>query len=84
MSRAKIAKEAGLRAFLTGYGRQNRDGLAAIANYGAWALLAARESERRIVRVLESLPLEEVQAIAGLEIDLNALAGQVLDELDGK
>ncbi len=37
-----------------------------------------------MVRVLESLPLEEVQAIAGLEIDLDALAGQVLAELDGK
>ncbi|MNV01036.1 hypothetical protein D3C71_912230 [compost metagenome] len=58
------------------------DRLSAIAKYGAWPALAARESERRMARIIESLPLDEVQAIARLDIDLNELARQVLAELD--
>jgi len=45
-------------------------------------VLAAREIEQRMARFLESLPLEEVQAIAQLEINLNKLASQVLVEVD--
>ncbi|RSE97753.1 hypothetical protein EGU54_23550 [Achromobacter aegrifaciens] len=72
----------GLTAFLQGYGKHDLDGLAAIARYSAWPALAARENERRMARIIESLQLDEVQAIARSEIDLNALARQVLGELD--
>lgn len=82
MSRDDTAMTQGLTAFLMGYGRHDLDGLWAIARYGAWPLLAARESERRMVKILECLPLDEVQAIARLEIDLNELARQVLAQLD--
>lgn len=82
MSRDDNAMKKGLTAYLHGYGRNNLDGLSAIATYGAWPVLAARESERRVARILESLPLDEVQAIARLEINFNELACQVLGELD--
>ncbi|WP_063588586.1 hypothetical protein [Achromobacter ruhlandii] len=72
----------GLVAFLQGYGKHDLDGLAAIARYSAWPALAARENERRMARIIESLPLDEVQAIARSEIDLNDLARRVLAELD--
>ncbi|MCP2518448.1 hypothetical protein M5J07_26205 [Achromobacter mucicolens] len=82
MSRDDTAMTQGLTAFLQGYGKHDLDGLAAIARYSAWPALAARESERRMARIIESLQLDEVQAIARSEIDLNALARQVLSELD--
>jgi hypothetical protein len=74
--------QSGLIAYLQGYGRNNRAGLSAIAAYGAWQVLAAQEIEQRMARFLESLPLEEVRAIAQSKINLNELASQVLAELD--
>ena len=82
MSRDDTAMTQGLTAFLQGYGKHDLDGLSAIARYGAWPALAARESERRMARIIESLSLDEVQAIARSEIDLNQLARQVLADLD--
>lgn len=82
MSRDENAMTGGLVAFLQGYGKHDLDGLAAIARYSAWPALAARENERRMARIIESLPLDEVQAIARSEIDLNELARRVLAELD--
>ncbi|KRC69239.1 hypothetical protein D3C87_863020 [compost metagenome] len=82
MSRDENAMTGGLVAFLQGYGNHDLDGLAAIARYSAWPALAARENERRMARIIESLPLDEVQAIARSEIDLNQLARQVLADLD--
>ncbi|KAG1083753.1 hypothetical protein G6F40_014670 [Rhizopus arrhizus] len=78
MSRAANEVQSGLIADLQGYGRNNRAGLSAIATYGAWPELAARETEQRMARFLESLPPDELQAIAQLEINLNELASQVL------
>ncbi|WP_342066939.1 hypothetical protein [Achromobacter kerstersii] len=80
MNRAASEMRSGLIAYLQGYGRNNRAGLSAIAAYGAWPVLAARETEQRMARLLASLPLDEVQAIAQLEINLNELASQVLAE----
>jgi len=82
MTRTDEELKRGLAAFLEGYGRKDLEGLYAIATYSAWPAQAARENERRMVRFLESLPLDEVQAIARREINLNALARQVLGELD--
>ncbi|CAB3732501.1 hypothetical protein [Achromobacter kerstersii] len=82
MSRTANEMQSGLIAYLQGYGRNNRAGLSAIAAYGAWPVLAAQEIEQRMARFLESLPLDEVRAIALLEINLNELASQVLVELD--
>lgn len=82
MRRDDTAMTQGLTAFLQGYGKHDLDGLSAIARYGAWPALAARENERRMARIIESLPLDEVQAIARSEIDLNQLARQVLADLD--
>ncbi len=82
MSLDKKTLEAGLRAYLTGYGRNNRDGLAFIARYGNWPNLALRECEQRAAGILASLPDAEVAAIARLEIDLNDLARRVQADLD--
>lgn len=71
----------GLVSYLQGYGRNNRVGLLAIAEYAAWPQLAAREEARRMERILESLPLDEVRAIARQEINLSELARQVLADL---
>lgn len=71
----------GLVSYLQGYGRNNRDGLLAIAENAAWPQLAAREETRRMERILESLPLDEVRAIARQEINLSELARQVLADL---
>lgn len=65
MSRDDTAMTQGLTAFLQGYGKHDVDGLAAIARYSAWSALAARENERRMARIIESLPLDEVQALPG-------------------
>lgn len=82
MSRRNSEMKQGLLAYLQGYGQNNLDGLSAIARYSAWSALAMRECERRMARILESLPLDEVQAIAAREIHLDQLACQVLRALD--
>lgn len=82
MSRGAMEMRSGLLAYLQDYGRTNGTGLAAIAAYGARPVLAARAIEQHRARFLESLPLEEVQAIAQSEINLNALSSHALVELD--
>ncbi|MEE9937492.1 MAG: hypothetical protein PIQ35_27415 [Achromobacter xylosoxidans] len=71
-----------VRANLIGYGRADRAALAAIATYPSWWQVAMCELERRLVRVIESLPIEEVEAIARRQINLNELASQALADLD--
>lgn len=78
MSADANALRDGMRSYLMGYGRNHAARLTAIAAYEAWPLLATREIERRMVRLLEALPIEEVMAVARLEIDLNELARQAL------
>jgi len=82
MTRDESEMKRGLIAYLQGYGGNNPAGLSAIATCGAWPALAARESERRMAQFLESLPLDEVQAIAQSKINLNELAGKVLSQLN--
>ncbi|WOB74343.1 hypothetical protein [Achromobacter xylosoxidans] len=72
----------GLSSYLRGYGCKNRDGLVIIAEYRGWAALARREVDRRMEKILESLPELEVIAIANGEIDLNELASEVMADLD--
>ncbi|WP_427183793.1 hypothetical protein ACL598_19225 [Bordetella bronchialis] len=81
MSADANALRDGMRAYLMGYGRNNAARLKAIAAYEAWPLLAERETERRMFRLLEALPIDEVMAIAKLEIDMNELARQALAAL---
>ncbi len=73
---------AGLKAYLTGYGRNNRDALAFVAEYAHWPKAARREIEQRTTAILASLPDEEVRAIARREVSLRKLAQQVQAELD--
>ncbi|WP_088154013.1 hypothetical protein [Achromobacter xylosoxidans] len=73
-------ENAGLLAYLRGYGRNNSKGLEDIAAYPGCAFLASNDAHRRMGKILEPLPLHEVMAIANCEIDLNELARQVLAE----
>lgn len=84
MSRGDEQARLEIMAYLRGFGRNNRDGLAAVSTYHAWPELAAFENERRMLRLLESLPLNEVKAIAQGELDFNEIAGQVLVDLDAE
>lgn len=72
----------GLRAYLTGYGRHNRDALTLIAGYRHWPEAARREIDRRVTSILSSLPDVEVAAIASGQVSLRKLARQVRAELD--
>ncbi|MCF7767294.1 hypothetical protein [Achromobacter pulmonis] len=72
----------GLSSFMRGYGRTNRDGLVTIAEYRGWPALARREVDRRMEKVLESLPHLEVVAIANGEIHLNDFAREILANLE--
>lgn len=81
MSHKSIDLE-GLSSYLRGYGRTNRDGLVTITEYRGWPALARREVDRRMEKVLESLPLLEVVAIANGEIHLNDLARGILAHLE--
>jgi hypothetical protein len=75
-------KFEGLRAYLTGYGRHNRDALAFVADYEHWPKLASQEIERRATAMLGSLPDDELHAIARRKVSLRKLARQVQAELD--
>lgn len=81
MSREAKTHE-GLKAYLTGYGRHNRDALAFIAAYEHWPMLASLEIKRRATAILASLPDDEVKAIAQRKVSLRKLARQVQAELD--
>lgn len=81
MSHKSIDLE-GLSSYLRGYGRTNRDGLVTITEYRGWPALARREVDRRMEKVLESLPHLEVVAIANGEIHLNDLARDILARLE--
>lgn len=72
----------GLKSYLTGYGRHNRDALAFVAGYEHWPKLALQEIERRATAILGSLPDDELQAIARRKVSLRKLARQVQAELD--
>lgn len=82
MSRTANEMQSGLIAYLQGYGRNNRAGLSAIAAYGAWPVLAAQEIEQRMARFLESLPLDEVRAIALEILDIECLELQRIRSKD--
>ena len=72
----------GLKAYLTGYGRHNRDALAFVAEYEHWPKAALREIERRATAILGSLPDDELDAIARGKVSLRKIAQQVQAELD--
>lgn len=82
MSKELARMEDVLRAHLIGYGRKNRTGLESVVTYRSWPMVAMCELERRLIRFIESLPTEEVEAIARRQINLNDLASQALDDLD--
>lgn len=71
----------GLRAYLTGVGRRNREVLACIANYEHWPNRVLQEIERRAAATLAELLDIEVAAIARGEVNLRELAQQVLTEI---
>lgn len=72
----------GLKAYLTGYGRHNRDALAFVAEYEHWPKLALKEIERRATAIIANFPDDEVKAIARRKVSLRKLARQVQAELD--
>lgn len=82
MSQELTRTEDLVRAHLIGYGRADRAELEAVATYRSWWEVAVCELERRVVRLIESLPAEEVEAIARRQINLNELASQALADLD--
>lgn len=82
MSQELTRNEDLVRAHLIGYGRADRAALEAISTYRSWRQVAMCELERRLVRLIESLPIEEVEAIASRQINLNELASQALADLD--
>ncbi|ENO87662.1 hypothetical protein [Thauera linaloolentis] len=79
---SKANRFEGLKAYLTGYGRHNRDALTFIAEYEHWPRLALKEIERRATAILANLPDDEVKAIARRAVSLRKLARQVQTELD--
>lgn len=72
----------GLKAFLGGLGRNNREALVFVAEYEHWPKLALREIERRNAAILTGLPDSEVVAIARRKVSLRRLANEVLARLD--
>ncbi len=72
----------GLKAFLGGLGRNNREALVFVAEHEHWPKLALREIERRHAAILTGLPDSEVVAIARREVSLRKLAREVLARLD--
>lgn len=82
MSQKLTRTEDLVRAHLIGYGRADRAALEAVATYRSWWQVAVCELERRLARLIESLPTEEVDAIARRQINLNELATQALADLD--
>jgi len=54
--------------------RNQPDNLALLQQYTGWQRMAQRLLDQRATKVLESLPDEELRAIAQGDVDINALA----------
>ncbi len=76
MDRANVTQH--LTDYLAGYGRSNRHNLAEVAGYADWQARAQGELERRMTRLMETLPDYLVAAIAAGEVDLADVARGLL------
>ena len=71
----------GLKAYLSGMGRNNPAALAFVAGYAEWPKLASQELERRAAALLAGLVDDELLFIASAQLDLCQFARQVQAEL---
>jgi hypothetical protein len=69
-----------LTDYLSGYGRANKAGLAEVAAYPAWQARAQAELERRMTRLMETLPDGLVASIAAGKVDLTQVARSLLGD----
>ncbi len=67
---------------LTGYGQRDPRVLQPLADYADWQTQAQLEIARRATRLLDSLHIEELTAVAQGEVDIAALAGEVAQSLE--
>jgi hypothetical protein len=75
----KAAMEASLVAYLTGYIGHDPARREQVRNITGWKYIAHKELKRRSIRFIESLPEDELHAIARGEIDLDELIGRIPD-----
>ena len=63
-----------LTDYITGFARNNPNGLAHLASYPDWQSAAAYELKSRITRFMANLPDDELAAVANGSIDINQIA----------
>lgn len=69
-----------LTDYLAGFGHGAPERLAEVAAYPAWQARAQAELDRRMTRLMETLPDELVAALAAGEVDMATVARGLLAE----
>ena len=73
-----------VRDYLRGYGRNNLPGLERIAQFSRWSEMAEREITARAASLVTCFSDEELQAVCLGQLDMQALAREVIAELEPK
>lgn len=78
MDRATASQH--LTDYLAGYGRGRPDKLTEVVTYPAWQTRAQEELDRRMTRLMETLPDDLVAAVAAGEVDLAEVARGIMSK----
>lgn len=63
-----------VKDYMTGFARNNPEGLAHLASYPRWQQVAEAELQRRATRFLVNFPEDELVAVASGEVDIAEIA----------
>lgn len=77
-----VDRDAGLRAYLTGFAKADWEALSELQRVD-WIKLSKDLLNHRAIKLLEGLPTHEVVNVLSGAIDMRELIGQVLIEQEG-
>lgn len=85
MSEANMTadRDAGLRAYLTGFAKADWEALSELQRVD-WIKLSKDLLNHRAIKLLEGLPTHEVVSVLSGAVDMRELIGQVLIEQEGE
>lgn len=63
-----------IKDYMTGFARNNPEGLAHLASYPRWQQVAEAELQRRATRFLVNLPDDDLIAVASGKVDVAEIA----------
>jgi hypothetical protein len=69
-----------VKDYMMGFGRNNQQGLQALADYPRWQQVAEAELQRRATRFILNLTEEDLIAVACGEVDIGQIAKELISK----